>query len=61
MHAIVLVPFISAISPTLPFVLPAIIEEDRRTALSLSIYHGFLGVSRYLVDTMGITLTGELY
>ena len=51
----------SAVCPTVTFVLPALTEEDRRTALSVSIHCGFLDVLRYLVDTVGVTLTGELY
>ena len=38
--------------------------EDRRwmeTALSLSVEHGLLDLLQYLVDTVGVTLTGELY
>ena len=37
--------------------------EDRRwmkTALSLSVQHGLLDLLQYLVDTVGVPLTGEL-
>ena len=37
--------------------------EDRRwmeTALSLSVEHGLLDLLQYLVDTVGVPLTGEL-
>ena len=32
-----------------------------KTALSLSVEHGLLDLLQYLVDTVGVTLTGELY
>ena len=38
--------------------------EDRRwmeTALMVSIHYGLLDLLQYLVDTVGVTLTGELY
>ena len=38
----------------------AITEEGKRTALSVSIHHGLLDELRYLVDTVGVPLTGEL-
>ena len=31
------------------------------TALSLSVEHGLLDLLQYLVDIVGVTLTGELY
>ena len=32
-----------------------------KTALSFSVKHGLLDLLQYLVDTVGVTLTGELY
>ena len=39
-----------------------LVEEDGKwmeTALSLSIHNGLLDLLRYLIDTKGVTLTGE--